>query len=63
MIWQETDSYAAKLREEGYEVLAIVKGLGEYPQFRRIYVEKLQEMLGTCNNEAESQTVAGKTDE
>ncbi len=59
----ETDSYAAKLREEGYEVLAIVKGLGEYPQFRRIYVEKLQEMLGKCNNEAESQIVAGKTDE
>lgn len=41
----ETDSYVAKLREEGYKVSAVVKGLGEYPQFRRIYVGKLQEML------------------
>lgn len=49
----ETDSYVTALREEGYEVLAVVKGLGEYPQFRRIYVGKLQEMLGKSNNEAE----------
>ena len=41
----ENDSYVAKLREIGYEVSAVVKGLGEYPQFRRIYAEKLREML------------------
>lgn len=41
----DTDSYATRLEEAGYQVEAVVKGLGEYPAFRKIYVDKLQELL------------------
>lgn len=41
----EEDSYVTRIRREGYPVEAIVKGLGEYPQFRAIYTEKLAELM------------------
>lgn len=40
----EEDSYVSELRENGYQTEAYIKGLGEYPQFRRIYVEKFQKI-------------------
>lgn len=40
----ETDSYLTKLQELGYKTEAVVKGLGEYPQFRQIYVERLRQI-------------------
>ncbi len=36
----EADSYAVKLKEAGYQVKTLVKGLGEYPEFRKIYTDK-----------------------
>lgn len=42
----EDDSYVAELRRHGYQAEPVIKGLGEYPQFRQIYVDKLKEMLG-----------------
>lgn len=39
------DSYVTKLGDAGFLVEAVVKGLGEYPQFRRIYIEKVREAL------------------
>ena len=39
------DSYVTRLQEAGYEVEAVVKGLGEYAQFRKIYADRLMEML------------------
>lgn len=42
----EDDSYVSELQSLGYQVEAVIKGLGEYPQFRQIYVNKLREMLG-----------------
>lgn len=36
----EAESYVSKLREAGYETEVVIKGLGEYPQFRKIYVDK-----------------------
>lgn len=41
----EEDSYVTKLREAGYQTETIVKGLGEYSQFREIYKEKLRDFL------------------
>ena len=41
----EVDSYATRLREEGFQTKAVVKGLGEYSQFRKLYTDKLKEML------------------
>lgn len=41
----EEDSYLTRVKDAGYEPEAVVKGLGEYEAFRRIYVEKLQKML------------------
>lgn len=41
----EEDSYMTVLRERGYEPQAILRGLGEYPQFRQIYLDKLAAMM------------------
>lgn len=41
----EEDSYVTRLREAGYPVEAVVKGLGEYPQFRKIYVDKVKKVI------------------
>ena len=41
----EEDSYLAKLRDAGFQAEAVVKGLGEYSQFRKIYIDKLLELL------------------
>lgn len=41
----EEDSYVTRLREAGFAVEAVIKGLGEYPQFRSLYVEKAKRML------------------
>ena len=41
----EENSYVTVLKNAGYPVEAIVKGLGEYPQFRRIYVDKLEKLM------------------
>lgn len=40
-----SDSYVTHLQSAGYEVETILKGLGEYPQFRRIYTDKLRKLL------------------
>lgn len=41
----EADSYVSRIREAGYSAEAVMKGLGEYPQFRAIYVDKLQKLM------------------
>ncbi len=41
----EEDSFAAKLKAEGYEAQYILKGLGEYENIRNIYIEHLREVL------------------
>lgn len=41
----EDESYLTLLTDAGYSVKAIVKGLGEYPNFRQIFVDKLEELL------------------
>lgn len=39
------DSYLSCLREQGFPVRAVIKGLGEYSRFRRLYVDKLTAVL------------------
>jgi len=41
----ERDSYLTQLQKHGYQSEAIVKGLGEYPQFRRLYIERTRRAL------------------
>lgn len=41
----DEDSYVTRIAEAGYPVRAVVKGLGEYPQFRAIYVDKLRKLM------------------
>lgn len=41
----DSESYVSILNEYGYNTEAIVKGLGEYPEFRQIYVNKLTEVI------------------
>lgn len=45
MAGENTDSYVSRIRRAGYPVEAVVKGLGEYPQFRALYVEKLRALM------------------
>lgn len=42
----EKDSYLTELQKLGYEAEAVVKGLGEYPQFRQLYIERTRKALG-----------------
>lgn len=39
----EQDSFASRLREEGYQPQCLLKGLGEYEGIREIYISHLQE--------------------
>lgn len=41
----EEDSYLTELQKLGYEAEAVVKGLGEYPQFRQLYIERTRKAL------------------
>lgn len=41
----DEDSYVTRLHKLGYQTQAVVKGLGEYPQFRKIYVDKLVQLM------------------
>jgi sirohydrochlorin cobaltochelatase len=41
----EVDSYVTRLQEAGFLVNAVIKGLGEYSQFRNLYLEKLARVL------------------
>lgn len=38
----EENSYVSKLQDAGYQVEVHLKGLGEYPGFRKIYVDKFK---------------------
>ncbi|WP_443770105.1 sirohydrochlorin cobaltochelatase [Anaerostipes sp.] len=44
MAGDEEESYATMLKKAGYEVEIHIKGLGEYPQFRKIYLEKYRKI-------------------
>lgn len=39
------DSYVSKLQESGYETQVLLKGLGEYPGIRRLYLEHLNRVI------------------
>lgn len=41
----EEDSYLSRLLEEGFDTEAVVKGLGEYTEFRKLYMEKLKHIM------------------
>lgn len=41
----ETDSFRSKLKEQGYEVECLMKGLGEYQGVRNVYLKHLKEAL------------------
>ncbi len=41
----EGDSYLTCLTNAGYRVEAIVKGLGEYADFRQVFADKLEELI------------------
>lgn len=40
----EEESYLSRLRQEGYQVEAVVKGLLEYEVFRQLFIKKLEEL-------------------
>lgn len=42
----DEDSWKSILEKEGYEVVCILKGLGEYPGIRSIYMKHLEEAAG-----------------
>ncbi|MBW7571293.1 sirohydrochlorin cobaltochelatase [Caproiciproducens faecalis] len=42
----EKDSFASKLRAEGYKPECVLKGIGEYESIRNIYIHHLREAIG-----------------
>ena len=42
---EEEDSWKSQLEAEGYEVSCILKGLGEYPGIRKLYIEHAKEAM------------------
>ena len=45
MAGDDKDSWYSRFKAEGYEVEPILKGLGEYPEIRRIFVEHLRSVI------------------
>lgn len=45
MAGDESHSWKSKLESEGFHVTAVVKGLGEYPEVRALYVKHLQQAM------------------
>lgn len=43
MAGEEEASWKSRLEAEGYPVLPILKGLGEYPEIRRLFIRHIQE--------------------
>ena len=43
MAGEEEDSWASMLRKEGFRVECILKGMGEFPQLRAMYIEKARQ--------------------
>lgn len=41
----EENSFVSRLEQLGYRTEAVIKGLGEYPQFRALYLERLLKMI------------------
>lgn len=46
MAGDDPESWKSILEREGIQTRAVVKGLGEYPEIREIYLEHLKELLG-----------------
>ena len=46
----EEDSWKSLLCADGYEVRCVLKGLGEYPQVRRLFVDHIAAVI---NNKKE----------
>jgi sirohydrochlorin cobaltochelatase len=42
MAGEEDDSWTTQLKKAGYEVEAVLKGLGEYEGIQKMYVEHIQ---------------------
>lgn len=45
MAGDEEDSWKTVFSQAGYEVSILLKGLGEYPDIRRLYVEHIKEAM------------------
>lgn len=45
MAGESPDSWASRLQKEGYEVTPVLKGLGEYPRIRGMFVRHVKEAI------------------
>ncbi|MBQ1417113.1 MAG: sirohydrochlorin cobaltochelatase, partial [Selenomonas sp.] len=41
----EPESWLSRLQAEGFAVRTSLKGLGEYPAFQKLYVQRIQELV------------------
>lgn len=46
MASDEEDSWKSILSQKGYETECVLKGLGEFPKFRKIFIDHLEEVIG-----------------
>lgn len=45
MAGEDEDSWKSLLEEKGYEVSCIMRGLGEYPEIRKLFLKHLEDIL------------------
>ncbi len=45
MAGSDADSWASQFKAEGYTVHTVLKGLGEYPQIRQIFIDHINDVL------------------
>lgn len=55
----ERDSFASRLREEGYVPDCILRGLGEYPAVREVYISHLREVSKKLFHDQDSEKRKG----
>lgn len=51
MAGEDEDSWKSRFEAAGYEVVCHIRGLGEYENIRKIYLEHLQEAIASCGKE------------
>ena len=50
MAGDEDDSWKSQFTAAGFEVETLIKGLGEYPEVRAIYIDHIKEAMASPEN-------------
>lgn len=57
MSGDDEDSWKSQFEKEGFQVECVVKGLGEYPEIRGLFMKHLRAAMEECKKKSRSETV------